>query len=118
MLAISNMKKNASEGNAGKQIINQTEDSGRLNKKNEKLGISLGQKNVDRCNLSRDSLVEELMSTLSLQRTLYRAENELYVSDYKRVLEILKQTAKTEEDIALKKREIEEIRLKSHEIGQ
>jgi hypothetical protein len=91
--------------------------SGHSFDKSGKPGMNFSPSNVD-LDSPQDSVIEELLSAISLQRGHYRAEHLLYASDYQRVSETLKRTARTEEEISLKKREIEEIKRKAQDVSR
>lgn len=95
--------------------IDQVGSSGHKFDKNGKPDMSFSPSYVD-LDSFQDSVIEELLSAINLQRGHYRAEYLLYASDYQRVSETLKRTSRTEEEIALKKREIEEIKRKANNV--
>ena len=102
-------------GHIDKGPADQVGSSGNLFDKSGKPGTSVSPSHVD-LDSPQDSVIEELLSAISLQRGHYRAEHLLYASDYQRVSETLKRTAMTEEEISLKKREIEEIKRKAQDV--
>ena len=108
----------ANQGIITQETLNQTENNLHLRQKNKKIEMSLSQEYLDVDISSQEGLVEVLMRAISLQRGAYRAENALYASGYRRMLEVLEHTANTEQNIVMKKHEIEEIRRKVQDVSR